>query len=296
VSTPATIGFWKPVVLLPGNFFTSDMSEDDFASALSHEFAHIGRGDFLLNLLYEIISLPVCFHPFAALIKSRMSHTRELACDDVAARILPSQSLYARSLLRLAESMWSQSEEPKYALGLFDTKAMEERVVNILKTKTTSSKWTRAVRLTAVCLVGAVALGISVFSLKLAAENTINLQQFAGTWECKYKGRIFFTLKMAVHDGVLGGTAIHSKRVSWVDGELIPDTDETTNDKIFDTHASGQELTIQIADGPNDADPISINFKLVGKNESEAKLIVEKQPDAPAQKKPWHFQRVSNAQ
>jgi hypothetical protein len=84
--------------------------------------------------------------------------------------------------------------------------------------------------------------------------------------------------------------------VSWVDGEIIPDTDETTPDRIFDTHASGQELMIKIADGPNDSDPIALSFKLTGKDEAEAKLIVEKQPDAPPQKKPWLFQRISNSQ
>jgi hypothetical protein len=173
---------------------------------------------------------------------------------------------------------------------------LEERIVNILKTTNASRKWTRALRLLIVYVVGAVALGISVFSLKLAAENATDLRQFAGTWECKYKGRTFFTLKMAVKDGVLGGTAVHSKRVSWVDGEIIPDTDETTPDRIFDTHASGQELMIKIADGPNDSDPIALSFKLTGKDEAEAKLIVEKQPDAPPQKKPWLFQRISNSQ
>jgi hypothetical protein len=179
-------------------------------------------------------------------------------------------------------------------LGLFDTNTLEERIVNILKPNDGGRKWVRASKFAAVCLVGGVALGISVFSLRLAAQSATDLKQFAGTWECKYKGRTFFTLKMAVKGGALGGTAVHSTRVVWVDGEIIPDSDETTPDKIFDTHASGQELLIRIADGPNDSDPISLKFKLNGKDEAEAKLIVEKQPDEPPQTKPWHFQRVSN--
>jgi beta-lactamase regulating signal transducer with metallopeptidase domain len=297
VSSPATVGFRRPILLLPESFFTSDLTDDDLSSALSHEFAHVRRRDFVLNLLYEVVYLVVGFHPFTAFIRSRIAHTRELACDEMAAHMLPSGARYASSLLRLAQSMFSGTRsESTFALGLFDTNTLEERIVNILKTTNASRKWTRALRLLIVYVVGAVALGISVFSLKLAAENATDLRQFAGTWECKYKGRTFFTLKMAVKDGVLGGTAVHSKRVSWVDGEIIPDTDETTPDRIFDTHASGQELMIKIADGPNDSDPIALSFKLTGKDEAEAKLIVEKQPDAPPQKKPWLFQRISNSQ
>jgi hypothetical protein len=84
--------------------------------------------------------------------------------------------------------------------------------------------------------------------------------------------------------------------VEWVDGEIILMTDETTPDKIFDTHASGQELMIKIADGRDDSDPIALSFKLTGKDEAEAKLIVEKQPNAPAQKRPLAFSTVSSAQ
>jgi hypothetical protein len=100
---------------------------------------------------------------------------------------------------------------------------------------------------------------------------------------------------MAVNDGVLGGTAVHSTRVAWVDGELIPGTDETAEDRIFDAHVSGQELLLKIAESPNVADPISLSFKLTGKNELEAMPLVDPQGDVPPPKKPWHFQRVSDS-
>ena len=295
VCAPATIGFLDPVVLLPKRLFESCTSEDDLASALAHEFAHVQRRDFALNLFYEAVHLTVCFHPFTAFMKSRIDHTRELTCDEMAARVLPSGACYAGSLLRIARSILSGDRtNSTVALGLFDTNALEERIMKILETTNVSNRWARTLRVMAASLVGAIVLGTCVFSLKVAAENSSDMKPFVGTWECKYKGRTFFTLKMAMKDGALGGIAIHSTRVSWVDGEIIPDTDEITNDKIFDTHASGQELMIKIADGPNDSDPIALSFKLTGKDQAEAKLMVEKQPDAPPQKKPWHFERTSH--
>ena len=119
LSGPATLGFERPLLLLPETFFLDSFSEDDLSSAVSHELAHVLRRDFLFNLLYEIASLPVCFHPCAALILSRIAQTRELACDEIAAQMLPTTRRYATSLLHMAESMFTEARS-NYALGLFD--------------------------------------------------------------------------------------------------------------------------------------------------------------------------------
>src|SRR5215831_18987577 len=165
VSTPATVGLLQSVVLLPENFLASDFSDQDLTTALSHEFAHIRRRDFVLNLLYEVVYVAVYFHPFATFIKSRVDRTRELACDEMAAHMLPSRACYASSLLHVAQSISSGRLRSSYALGLFDTNTLEERIVNILKGNNGGRKWVRAFKLAAVWLVAAVALGISVFSL-----------------------------------------------------------------------------------------------------------------------------------
>jgi len=81
---PATLGIHNPVLVLPEWFF-SQASEDELSSVLGHELAHIRRHDFLLNLVYELLILPISFHPAAALIKARIDQTRELACDEIAA-------------------------------------------------------------------------------------------------------------------------------------------------------------------------------------------------------------------
>ena len=161
LSGPATLGFGRPLLLLPETFFLDAFPEDDLSSAISHELAHALRRDFPFNLLYEIASLPVRFHPCVALILSRIAQTRELACDEIAARMLPTPKLYASSLLHIAQSMFTGARS-NYALGLFDTNTLEERIMNILKNNDTRRK-TRAVRLIAVCLIGAASIGLSAF-------------------------------------------------------------------------------------------------------------------------------------
>jgi beta-lactamase regulating signal transducer with metallopeptidase domain len=93
---PVTIGMRRPLLLVPAGFAES-ASEQEMISAVCHELAHIRRHDFLLNVIFELMWLPISFHPAAALIKSRIDGTRELACDEIAARVL-SPALYARSL------------------------------------------------------------------------------------------------------------------------------------------------------------------------------------------------------
>jgi beta-lactamase regulating signal transducer with metallopeptidase domain len=296
VSGPATVGIRRPLLILPESFFTDAVSEDDVFSAFCHELAHIRRRDFLFNLLYEAALVPVCFHPGAWLIKARIAQTRELACDEAAAPMLPSPGRYARSLLRIAQAVFSEIEsDSSYALGLFDTNTLEERVMNILKTRKASRTWARASRLVAACLVGIVSLGISAFSLRLTAFNgSEDLARFAGTWETKYKGQAFFTLKLEAANGTLAGTCVHVTRVAVLaDGELIPGTEETTTDQILEVRSYGEKLLLKIADGDN-SHGIELEFTLTAKDQGDGIVFVRPSSDGPPPpKKPWHFQRVS---
>jgi beta-lactamase regulating signal transducer with metallopeptidase domain len=295
---PATVGFRRPVLILPEAFFTGGLSDEDVFSAFLHEMAHIRRRDFFFNLLFEFGCVPVWFHPGVALIRARIAQARELACDELAAPMLPSEAHYARSLLHIAQSMFANiRSESTYALSLFDTNTLEERIMNILNASKASKKWARAIRLTTACFVGAVSLGISAFSLNVASGSTpAELQKFAGTWEAKYNGKTFFTLKLEVKDGALTGSCIHTERVTLVDGELIPDGEANTTDRVLEAHASGQKLTLKIGDGSSSSDAIPLEFSLTGKNEGEGRVIGESSTGTPPPKKPWHFQRVGDSQ
>jgi hypothetical protein len=148
---PATLGIREPVLVLP-EWFLSQASEDELSSTLCHELAHIRRHDFLLNLVYELFVLPISFHPAAVLIKARIDQTRELACDEIAAESPLTRNQYARSLLSIAQSM-AANQRPAtvgYALGLFDTNTLEDRIMNVLaKTNRIRKTWARASALAA---------------------------------------------------------------------------------------------------------------------------------------------------
>jgi TonB family protein len=135
IASPVTLGIRRPTLLLPAHLDTTLVPED-LDAVLAHEFAHMRRRDFAKNILYQLLSLPIAFHPILWLTRSRMSETRELICDAMAANAVAGRQRYARSLLRLATqfSHHSHGTPTPHAIGIFDAhpfKNFERRVMNL---------------------------------------------------------------------------------------------------------------------------------------------------------------------
>ncbi len=83
VSGPLTIGFVKPIVLVPTGFLMG-LPQDQVEAILLHELAHIRRYDYLINLLQTAIKTVLFFHPAIHYISRKIDIDREQACDDLA--------------------------------------------------------------------------------------------------------------------------------------------------------------------------------------------------------------------
>jgi len=83
VSGPLTIGFVKPIVLVPVGFLTG-LPHDQVEAILLHELAHIRRYDYLVNLFQTAIKTVLFFHPAIHYISKKIDIDREQACDDLA--------------------------------------------------------------------------------------------------------------------------------------------------------------------------------------------------------------------
>jgi TonB family protein len=133
VSGPVTVGVRRGMLLVPLNFLESVCS-DDLNAMFAHEFAHMRRYDFAKNLLYELVSLPVAYHPLLLLTRSRVAESREMVCDAMAAEAVAGKESYARSLLRLASRIASPtSARTLHAIGIFDANIFERRVMNLTR-------------------------------------------------------------------------------------------------------------------------------------------------------------------
>jgi TonB family protein len=163
---PITVGIRRKLVLLPPEML-ADLPGTELRTVIAHEFAHMRRHDFLKNLLYELLSLPVRFHPVFFLTRERLMETREMVCDQMAAGSA-SKHEYARSLLRLASLVVDGAPTRiPHAIGIFDATSFERRVMRLTEKPAQSSALRRFI-ITAACAV--LGAGICATTLALSVH------------------------------------------------------------------------------------------------------------------------------
>ncbi len=100
LSTPATIGWRRPLLLLPGDW--REWSVDERRAVLAHELAHVCRGDFLAGLLAQLALAIHFYHPLAHWLAARLRLEQELAADAWGARLSGGKPSYLATLARMA--------------------------------------------------------------------------------------------------------------------------------------------------------------------------------------------------
>ena len=128
------MGFSRKLILLPWEMVSS-LPESEIRAVIAHEFAHIRRNDFIKNLIYEALALPVSYHPLLWLTRERVTESREIVCDEIAAGI-SGRRQYARSLLHLASLLVEGVPvRTPHAIGIFDANTFERRVMKLTEKK-----------------------------------------------------------------------------------------------------------------------------------------------------------------
>ncbi|WP_018614640.1 M56 family metallopeptidase [Segetibacter koreensis] len=131
VHTPLTIGFLKPVILIPIaslNHLTTHQLE----AVILHELAHIKRFDYLFNLFLALIEITLFFNPFMHLINRHLKRERENCCDDWVLQYQYNPASYANALLQIATFQSS----PLLALKAADNKkVLLNRIIRMIEKK-----------------------------------------------------------------------------------------------------------------------------------------------------------------
>lgn len=173
---PVTVGLHAGIVLVPPAFIER-ISDEDLNAVLAHELAHIRRQDFFKNLLYELVSLPIVWHPLLWWTRMRLAESRELVCDAMAADAVAGRKQYARSLLRLASLLTGSAPVPTlHAIGMLDAHTFERRIMT-LSHKPTSMGAARRFLLTAACSVLAIGTCATAFALHMSVGTTATAAQ-----------------------------------------------------------------------------------------------------------------------
>ncbi len=131
--SPMTIGYIKPIILLPLASITQ-LTTEQMEAVLLHELAHIRRSDYLINLLVSIIEIVLFFNPFARLLSRQIREERENCCDDWVLQSEYNAAMYAEALLRIA----SQQNAAGLQMNAASPKgALLQRVKRLIKPEKT---------------------------------------------------------------------------------------------------------------------------------------------------------------
>ena len=100
VTSPVTVGYLKPIILLPVAAL-SNLSTQQVEAILLHELSHIRRYDYLVNFIVSIISTFLYFNPFVKQFVKAIEEERENCCDQLVLQYGYDKVGYATALLTL---------------------------------------------------------------------------------------------------------------------------------------------------------------------------------------------------
>ena len=170
---PVTMGLAQPVIILPDELLREGNAEL-LTSAIGHEFIHVARNDYLLNFLYELLYLPLSFHPAAALLRRRIKQTRELCCDELVAARLLNAEVYARSLLRLAGSAPTLRRlSVTTTVGIADADILEARIMSLLTKPKMTTRWKKTLLVIVSILLLVPCVAAAAFNMRFDLETVV---------------------------------------------------------------------------------------------------------------------------
>jgi beta-lactamase regulating signal transducer with metallopeptidase domain len=129
VSIPITIGYVKPVILMPIGMLTG-LPANQIGAIIAHELAHIYRDDYLINIIQSVGEIILFYHPAVWWISHKIRTERENSCDDIAISVCGDTLTFAKALANLEEV---KMKNRQFALALKSNKSLMGRIKRIVK-------------------------------------------------------------------------------------------------------------------------------------------------------------------
>jgi bla regulator protein blaR1 len=103
VSSPLTVGYLKPIILLPLSACTQ-LTPQQVEAILLHELSHIKRYDYVVNFILSVVHTLLYFNPFVKQLMKVVERERETCCDELVLQYGYDKIGYASALLHLEKS------------------------------------------------------------------------------------------------------------------------------------------------------------------------------------------------
>jgi TonB family protein len=167
----ATWGLFKPRILLPRH--ARDWSNQRMRIVFSHEFAHIRRHDWFIQVSAEAVRTLLWFNPLIWIACARLRRDSEQACDDLvlAARI-PAHE-YADHLLEIARTCRHPRATWASATPMARSSTLERRIATMLNPALNRTPLSRRSTIFTIALLLAVALPTAAFRAAQTSPATL---------------------------------------------------------------------------------------------------------------------------
>jgi beta-lactamase regulating signal transducer with metallopeptidase domain len=145
--SPATVGWFRPYVLLPTELVPR-LDSDQLVQILRHELIHVRRRDYLWDRLAAFGCRILFFHPAAWLAYRRIRWERELACDQaVVENNWDSRLPYAECLTGLARWWFISDKSSPKGIGFSSSSSLlATRIRELLREPRRASIFERGLR------------------------------------------------------------------------------------------------------------------------------------------------------
>lgn len=165
VKVPLAIGYIKPIILLPLGMI-NNLPYYQVEALIAHEFAHIKRYDFVINLLQTLVETIFFYHPAVWWISSQIREERENCCDDITVNVCGNSLAYSKALYNLLQI---QHNHPELALAASGN--VNQLLRRIKRMNGEKSKFSYGGRFAAFMLIFAVIAAVLVFSSEPVSSN-----------------------------------------------------------------------------------------------------------------------------
>ena len=139
IETPISLGWIEPIILLP-IAIVNQLSIKEIESIILHEWAHILRNDYLINLMTSLVQVVLFFNPFTYLFNKEISLQREIACDNYVLTNSVEKLDYLNTLYKMAAGIRAKDAAiqniSKWTMGILNMpNELLYRVKFLTKTK-----------------------------------------------------------------------------------------------------------------------------------------------------------------
>ena len=183
---------------------------------------------------------------------SKISQTRELACDEYAAVRLGKRLVYARTLLRLASLCLQVPRSSAMGLGMFNGDNLEDRIMMLTEKRTSLSRaGLIGLAVSITLLFGSSAVLARAVSLQDVSASTDTAQTFSGTWHWMFQGHAFSTMVLVQNGSGITGTVTPSRIALDDAGDLskADPSEDSTPASIIKAKLEGNALHVTVTDG-----------------------------------------------